>query len=79
MKITLYTTPDNLESKTSKMFLDKKNINYEEVSLTEDYDAYELVIKKLGYKKAPVIVITNDEGKIVDSWSGFSPINIGKL
>jgi glutaredoxin-like protein NrdH len=79
MTITVYTVPDNMESKTTKMFLEKRNLPYSEVSLTADAEAWKLVTEKLGYTSAPVVIIRDSDGNITNHWKGFSPINIGKL
>jgi len=63
-KTTVYTLPSCVQCDSTKRLLSRQNIEYNEVDLSQDKDAYELV-KSLGYQSAPV-VISGDE-----HWSGF--------
>jgi hypothetical protein len=40
-------------------------------------EAHELVTS-LGYAQAPIVIVRDESGGIVDSWSGFQPDNIEK-
>ena len=52
--------------------MDKLEIKYDTVDITQNISAYDLLIEK-GYRAAPV-VITDD-----DSWAGFNPDKINGL
>lgn len=50
----------------TKMWLDEHNVGYNEIDITENDEAMELV-KSHGYNQAPVVSINHFE----DSWSGY--------
>jgi glutaredoxin-like protein NrdH len=66
MSITVYTLPSCVQCESTKKVLDKNNVEYSVVDLSEDETAYEMV-KALGYQAAPVVVSGDDH------WSGFRP------
>lgn len=70
--VTVYTQPRCPACRTTKSALDAREIEYNEVDITEDSDALELVLSK-GFKQAPVVI--TDE----DSWSGHQPDKINSL
>lgn len=63
-KTTVYTLPSCVQCDSTKRLLARQNIEYNEVDLSQDKDAYELV-KSLGYQSAPVVISGDDH------WSGF--------
>lgn len=56
----------------SKRTLDNLHASYVTIDLEAEPDARALA-RKLGYLQAPVVVVRNDEGAILDHWSGFRP------
>jgi glutaredoxin-like protein NrdH len=64
MSVIIYTLPACVQCDTSKRYMKKLGIEFEEVDLTKDDAAAEMV-KELGYTAAPVIVAGNVH------WSGF--------
>ena len=64
MDITVYTLPNCVQCDNTKKMLDRENIEYETVDMSDDMQALEMV-KGLGYSAAPV-VIAGDE-----HWGGF--------
>ena len=77
MNITVYTLPACVQCDTTKRYLTKQLIPFEEVNIAEDTAAYEM-IRELGYTAAPVVMLTeNDEVK--GSWSGFRLTELQKL
>lgn len=72
MSVTVYTLPSCVQCESTKKVLDKNNVEYSVVDLSQDEVAYEMV-KTLGYQAAP-IVISGD-----DHWSGFRPDKLGAL
>jgi glutaredoxin-like protein NrdH len=52
--------------------VDKNNIEYNTVDITEDISAFEM-IKGMGFMSAPVVITDTD------SWAGFKPDKILKL
>jgi glutaredoxin-like protein NrdH len=72
MSVTLFTKPACVQCDATKKALDKKQIPYEMVDLTEDAQAMEKV-KALGYRSAPVVITDTTH------WSGFRPDMINKI
>jgi glutaredoxin-like protein NrdH len=52
--------------------LDKVNVSYTTVDITEDQEAYDKIIS-MGFKAAPVVITDND------AWAGFNPGKLNKL
>jgi glutaredoxin-like protein NrdH len=71
-KVTVYTKPACVQCDMTKKMLDKNNIEYNTVDITEDVSAFEM-IKGMGFMSAPVVITDTD------SWAGFKPDKILKL
>jgi glutaredoxin-like protein NrdH len=63
-EVTVYTKPNCPQCVQTKRVLDRKNIAYSTIDLTEDAQAMEMVMG-LGFAAAPVVITSNDK------WSGF--------
>lgn len=72
MSVTVYTLPSCVQCDSTKKFMSKNDIEFVEVDLTQDMEAYKLV-KSLGYAAAPVVVAGEDH------WSGFRPDKIQSI
>lgn len=70
--VKLYTQPSCRDCVKTKKEFKRKGIEYEEIDLSQDKTAREM-IKKQGFMKAPVVIT---EG---DSWSGFKPQKIAGM
>lgn len=70
--VTVYSLPSCVQCDTTKRFLNKNGIEYTEVNLAEDAQAYEK-IKTMGYTQAPVVEVGDE------SWSGFRLDFLNKL
>ena len=79
MTVELYSKPMCVQCNQSKKTLDKLGVNYTVADVTEDEKAYEFVTATLGYKAAPVLVVKDSDGNVVDSWSGFQPEKLEAL
>ena len=64
MAVTVYTLPACVQCDSTKRMLQRNQIEYEEVDMSQDPVALDMV-KTLGYTAAPVVV-SGDE-----HWSGF--------
>lgn len=64
MKVTVYTTPECVQCNSTKRMLDKHNVPYETVDLSQDAEALAMV-RELGYTAAPVVIAGDKH------WSGF--------
>jgi glutaredoxin-like protein NrdH len=72
MTVIVYTKPSCVQCDQTKRFLDKSNISYSTVDITEDQEAFDKIVS-MGFKAAPVVVTDND------AWAGFDPTKLAKL
>lgn len=64
MAVTVYTLPACVQCDSTKRVLQRNDIDYQEVDMSQDPVALEMV-KTMGYTAAPVVVAGDDH------WSGF--------
>jgi glutaredoxin-like protein NrdH len=64
MAVTVYTLPSCVQCDSTKRMLQRNDIDYQEVDMSQDPVALEMV-KTMGYTAAPVVVAGDDH------WSGF--------
>lgn len=62
--VTVYSLPACVQCESTKRYLKKNGVEFEEIDLAEDAASMEYV-KSLGHNSAPVVV-AGDE-----NWSGF--------
>jgi glutaredoxin-like protein NrdH len=72
MAVTVYTKDNCVQCEATKRHLDKIDVAYETVNITNNIGALDKLIS-LGYRSAPVVV-TDD-----DSWAGYIPEKLDKL
>lgn len=72
MTITVYSRPGCVQCNATSRALDKANLQYEVVDVTEDTDARDYVMS-LGHLRAPVVVADDRH------WSGYRPDQIKAL
>jgi glutaredoxin-like protein NrdH len=70
--VIVYTKNNCQLCRSTKNELSRKGIDYKEVNIELDSDAFDKIVK-MNYKSVP-IVVTND-----DSWSGFRIDKINAL
>lgn len=70
--IKLYTKPNCPGCRMSKMFLDRNNVEYTTIDVTEEPSAIEY-IKSLGYAALPVVETPTKH------WTGYNPDLLGQL
>lgn len=70
--ITVYTKPNCVQCNATFKALDKANISYEKIDISEDTEARDYVMA-LGYLQAPVVIAGDDH------WAGFRPDRIKAL
>jgi glutaredoxin-like protein NrdH len=56
----------------TKRMLDKLEIDYDTVDITQDQEALDMVLS-MGFKSAPVVITESD------AWAGFQPDKINSL
>lgn len=79
MTITVHTTPNCPQCMMTKKFLDRRGTPYLAVDLTDNDTARTLVMDTLGYRAAPVVVVRNQDGDIVQHFNGFRPDLLSEL
>jgi glutaredoxin-like protein NrdH len=72
LSVVIYTLPSCVQCDTTKRMMQKIDVAYREVDLSENEEAYQMV-KALGYTSAPVVFAGEDH------WSGFRPERIQSL
>jgi glutaredoxin-like protein NrdH len=70
--VTVYTLPACVQCDSTKRVLKKNSVEFNEVDLSQDEGAYEMV-KALGYQSAPVVIAGDVH------WSGFRPDMLNTL
>lgn len=71
--ITVYTKPACVQCNATYRALDKNNITYRTVDITQDSQARDYVMA-LGYLQAPVVVASPTQ-----HWAGYRPDRIADL
>lgn len=74
--ITIYTLPNCVQCNQTKKEFDKLGVEYNTVDASQSEEGYRFITEQLGYKAAPVVVVEDDEGTVVEHWSGFQPEKI---
>ena len=72
MAVIVYTKANCVQCEATKRHLDKIDVAYDIVDITNDITALDRLIS-LGYRSAPVVITDND------SWSGYVPEKLDKL
>lgn len=75
--ITIYTQPSCQPCKATKRWWDRRGIRYQEVDITSSPKDAE-AIRALGFKEAPVVIVSNGDAEMDLMWSGFDPNNLTK-
>lgn len=70
--ITLYSKPACVQCTATKKALDKADIYYDTIDISQDDEARDLVLS-LGYTSVPVVVSGDQH------WSGFRPDRLSQL
>ena len=73
MTITLLEKPHCPQCKATKRYLDKRDIPYHAEELNDETLS---LARSLGYSSAPVVLVKDKQGKLIDSWFGFRPEHI---
>lgn len=79
MSVTVYSQPACGGCIATYRSLNKKGIEHDSVDVTQDAKAHEFITAQLGYQAAPVVVLRDDAGNVLDSWSGFREDKIKEL
>lgn len=68
MQFTVYSKPDCQPCKLTKLHLDERGLDYEELDARDHVD----FLTELGFRASPVVLAVGDDGE-TQSWSGFCP------
>ena len=78
MTITVHTTPACPQCIPTKRFLDRRQAQYVNVHLPANETARAYVMDTLGHKSAPVVVIQDEDGNVIQHFAGFRPDLLAK-
>lgn len=78
MSLTVYSKPACVQCNATYRRLDANGIEHEIIDVSQDAEALDMV-KGLGHLGAPVVVLRDDDGAIVDHWGGYNPDKIDLL
>jgi len=70
--VTVYTLPSCVQCDSTKRYLKRNLVEYQEVDLSKDSQAMQR-IREMGYTQAPVVEVGDS------SWSGFRMDELQKL
>lgn len=68
----MYSRPSCVQCTATVRRLDKNAVERTTVDTSQDAQAREFSMS-LGFMQAPVLVVTDADGTILDKWSGFNP------
>lgn len=77
MTIELLSKPACMQCEATHMTLDDMKVEFTSKDMSKDADALALA-KSFGFMQAPVVVVRDAAGAIVDKWSGFRPEKIAE-
>jgi len=66
---TVYVKPSCVQCDMTKRMLDKQGTEYQTIDITQDQEAFDMVVG-MGFQSAPVVITPTD------SWAGFQPDKI---
>lgn len=76
-QVTLYSLPRCVQCGATKRWLDKAGVEYATVMLNESPDDA-AAVSALGYKQAPVVIVSNGDPETDIHWGGFNPDFLAK-
>jgi glutaredoxin-like protein NrdH len=77
--ITVYTQPHCQPCKATKRWLDKRDIPYAEVDITKPENEKDAeAVRALGFKEAPVVIVSTGDPETDLMWSGLHVDNLIK-
>jgi glutaredoxin-like protein NrdH len=77
MTVELLSKPACMQCDATHMTLEDMKVKFTKKDMTQDAEALALA-KSFGFMQAPVVVVRNAAGDIVDKWSGFRPEKIAE-
>lgn len=74
--VTVYSKPRCVQCDMTRKQLERLQIGYTTVDVTDNTTALEFITEDLGYSQAPVVVVDQDPQ---NHWSGFRPDQLKAL
>lgn len=78
MSVTVLTKPGCAQCNATYRALEKKEIPYQSSDVYQDPNSMQIV-QDLGYMQMPVVVVRDENGEIIQHWSGLNKENIAGL
>jgi glutaredoxin-like protein NrdH len=78
MTVELLSKPACMQCDATDLTLSEGKIEFTKRDMTTDKEALALA-KSFGFMQAPVVVVRDAAGAIIDKWSGFRPEKIAAL
>lgn len=75
--LTVYSKPACVQCNGTYRHLDKKGVAYDKVDMSQDPEALEQA-RALGHMQAPVGIVKDAEGQIIEHWAGYRPDMLDK-
>ncbi len=75
--ITVLEKPACVQCTATKRSLENTQVAYEKDDIYGEENL--ALVQKLGYMAAPVVLVRDAEGNLVDHWAGFNPTKISEL
>lgn len=76
--LTVYSKPRCMQCEFTKIWLTKNKIEYENVDIEANPEAFEL-LKNYGWKSLSVVVIDGKIGDPAQTWTGFQVDRLERL
>lgn len=77
MNIELLSKPACMQCDATDMTFASGNVKFTKTDMTQNPEALALA-KSFGFMQAPVVVVRDLAGNIIDKWSGFNPAKIAE-
>lgn len=77
MTVELLSKPACMQCDATHMILEDSKVEFTSTDMTKDPAALALA-KSFGFMQAPVVIVRDADGAIVDKWSGFRPEKIAE-
>ena len=78
MTVEVLSKPACMQCDATALTLEGANVAFTKTDMTKDASALALA-KELGFMAAPVVLVRDAAGAIVDKWSGFRPDKLAAL
>lgn len=77
MQTTVYSKPNCAQCLGTYRDLDKRGVSYDVIDATKDTEAFAL-LESLNSLQMPTVILRDEEGSIVEHWSGNRPEKISE-